>query len=87
MMGFYGRKVNGKEVVENFRVKEVKWGEGPKKHALNPCRQCGSEIVDLWYVGAGDGGWRVICSDCGWLPDRLCKTEQEAVDLWNGVIT
>lgn len=84
-MGFYG-KPDG--TVEHFQTKAVRWSDRPKKHKLRNCPECGSEMVDLWYVGSGSfGGWRGICSDCGFLPDRLCKTEQEAVDLWNGVIT
>ena len=84
-MGFYG-KPDG--TVEHFQTKAVRWGDGPKKHQLRNCQECGSDVVDLWYVGAGKhGGWRAICSSCLHLPDRLCMTEQEAVDLWNGVIT
>ena len=84
-MGCYG-KPDG--TVERIKTKETLWGSFPKKHKFVNCPQCGSENVDLWYVGSSNfGGWRAICSDCGFLPDRLCKTEQEAVDLWNGVIT
>lgn len=84
-MGFYG-KPDG--TVEHFQTKAVRWGDGPKKHQLRNCPKCGSDRVDLWYVGTGNsGGWRGICSDCYYLPVRLCKEEQEAVDLWNGVIT
>jgi hypothetical protein len=84
-MGFHG-KSDG--TVEHIQIKEVKWGDRPKKHKLMNCKKCGSDRVDLWYVGAGSkSGWRAICSDCLQLPDRLCMTEQEAVDLWNGVIT
>lgn len=87
-MGFYGKKINGKEIVEHFQTKAVRWNDRKKKHKLRNCPKCGSEAVDLWYVGAGDvGGWRGNCSNCDFLPGRLCKTEQEAVDLWNGVIT
>ena len=84
-MGFYG-KSDG--TIEHFQIKEVRWGVGPKKHKLLNCPKCGSDRVDLWYVGSGNfGGWRAICSSCGFLPDRLCKIEQDAADLWNGVIT
>ena len=84
-MGFYG-KPDG--TVEHFQTKAVRWGDGPKKHQLRNCPECGSDVVDLWYVGAGKhGGWRAICSGCLHLSDRLCATEREAVDLWNGVIT
>lgn len=84
-MGWYG-KPDG--IIEHIRTKEVLWGTLPKKHKLRDCPKCGSNLVDLWYVGSGNfGGWRAICSGCLHLPDRLCTTEQEAVDLWNGVIT
>ena len=83
-MGFYGHNDG---TVEHVRTKLVRWSDRPKKFELIKCPSCGSDRADLWYVGAGNGGWRVICTDCLHLPDRLCKTEQEAVDLWNGVIT
>lgn len=84
-MGVYG-KPDG--TVEHVRTKAVRWNDRPKMFKLNNCPKCGSDRVDLWYVGAGSvGGWRVICHDCQYLPDRLCGTDKEAVDLWNGVIT
>ena len=84
-MGWYGRSDG---TIEHVSTKAVKWGDRPKKHTLGNCPECGSNRVDLWYVGAtGPGGWRAICSDCLYLPAKLCTTEQEAVDLWNGVIT
>lgn len=87
-MGVYGRLVGGKEIIETVRTKTVRWNDRPKTHSLLCCPKCGSERADIWYVGAGAvGGWRGICHDCQHTPDRLCMTEQEAVDLWNGVIT
>ena len=83
-MGFYSHD----GIIEHVETKLVKWGSLPKKHKLLSCPKCGSDRVDLWYVGAvGSGGWRAICSDCLYLPDRLCSTESDAVNLWNGVIT
>lgn len=81
-MGWFGH-VDG--TTEHVRIKPVRWGEGEKKYSLNPCQKCGSSRVDLWYVGAAEGGWGVICSDCGHLSDRLYKEEIDAVNQWNGV--
>ena len=84
-MGIYGHPDG---TIEHIRIKETRWADRPKVYKLNDCQKCGSKRVDLWYVGAvGAGGWRGICHDCQYLPDRLCDTDREAVDLWNGVIT
>lgn len=80
-MGIYG---HADGTVEHVSVREKKWGAGPRKHKLSCCRECGSERVDLWYVGASVGGWVVICSDCHTTSDRQYKVEEDAVNAWNG---
>ena len=83
-MGWYGFPDG---TAKHISIRETKWGDLPPKHQLNNCPKCGSERVDLWYVGAeGTGGWRVICRDCQYLPDILSETEDSAVILWNGGI-
>ena len=81
-MGWFG-KVDG--TMEHTRIKDVPWGTQPPKHMLLACPVCGSNRVDLWYVGAGEnGGWRVICSDCEQVIGQVWPTEEEAVENWNG---
>lgn len=84
-MGKFGHANGAVDAVEQIRTKKQKWGEAPRLYTLNLCPKCGSDRVSVWYVGSVDeGGWRGICSDCLYLPGRLCSTEQEAVNLWNG---
>ena len=52
-MGWYG-KPDG--IIEHIRTKEVLCGTLPKKHKLRDCPKCGSNLVDLWYVGSGNFG-------------------------------
>ena len=60
------------------------------QYILKDCPKCGAKQenrrVILWGAFANEDhkGWSVICSDCLYYPGRLCATEQEAVDLWNG---
>ena len=81
-MGWLGHPDGTTEHVSSGKPK---WGSQPPKYKLNPCPKCGSERTSLWYVGAtSPGGWGAICSDCLHIAERLCRTEEEAVSLWNG---
>lgn len=88
-MGFYGKQIDGKEVVIKTRAKDVLWDEQKPDYYLHRCPKCGAEQrrvggVGLMFVGAIDsGGWRVICNDCLYMVGDLCATWFEAVDKWN----
>lgn len=88
-MGYYGRKINGKEVVTVTRVKEFLWSERKPLYSLANCKQCNASQDDKQvytaYFGFREGadGWKVICKHCGNESLHFFPTEPEAVEDWN----
>lgn len=89
-MGFYGRNIDGKEVIERVRIKDVLWGQNPPRYLLRPCQECGAtqepdRKVDTVYYGFREGsdGWKAVCIDCG-KETRFYRDEADAAREWNG---
>ena len=89
-MGYYGRNVNGKEVVTITKVKEFLWSERQPLYTLANCKECNASQADKQvytaYFGFREGadGWKVICKHCGNESLNFFATEPEAVEDWNG---
>lgn len=90
MMGYYGKNVNGKEVVTITKVKEFLWSERQPLYTLANCKECNASQADKQvytaYFGFREGadGWKVICKHCGNESLHFFLTEPEAVEDWNG---
>lgn len=89
-MGFFGKNIDGMEVVVKTRSKDVLWNERPPLYHINPCIRCEATQADKQvytiYFGFCEGkdGWKVICQNCGHNSDRFFPTEKAAIDNWNG---
>ena len=89
-MGYYGKKVNGKEDITITKVKEFLWSERQPLYTLANCKECNASQADKQvytaYFGFREGadGWKVICKHCGNESLHFFPTEPEAVEDWNG---
>ena len=89
-MGKYGKRINGKEIVEHVTY-GYSFEDGKPKHRLNDCPMCGAKQyygndrlspVYSMFCGTGNfGGWFVICHECGYAIQG--KDEEDAVAEWN----